>query len=132
MIKTEMKSMEENNWIMTDDATMQHVRHLGNRRYEIIDSVRLPNDTGYVSRRIIDLNDYEMDEDFCRLYLKPYDYADEAAVRKLYGEAADQIIAECVAETEIWEAENVVFRDKSRACLSHIRSVVKPMKRRSK
>lgn len=124
--------MEERNWIMTDDGSMQHVRHVADRQYEIIDSVHFPDKSGFVSRRTIDLTDYEMDENFCLLYLRSYDYANEVAVRELYGDAADQIIAECIAETEIWEQHNIVFRGTFKACLSYIRSVVKPIKRRSK
>ena len=117
-------------WVLTDDGTMQHIRHVADRQYEIIDSVQFPDQSGFVCRRIIDLDDYEMDEAFCDLYLKPYDYADESAVHELYSDAADQIIAECIAETEIWEQHNIVFRGTFKACLSYIRSIVKPTKRR--
>lgn len=124
--------MAESNWILTDDDTMQHVRHLTERRYEIIDSAHFPDGRGFVCQRVIDLNDYEMDEEFNNTYLKPYDYEDEAAVRALYGAGADQIIVECIAETEIWERHNEVFAGTFKACLAHIRAIVKPKVRRVK
>ena len=113
-----------NTWILTDDGTGQHVRKVAERRYEIIDSVCFPDDFGFVSRRLIDLDGYEMDDDFNRAYLVPYGYENEEAVRELYGGAADQIIVECIAETEIWERHNIVFTGAHNACREYIREVV--------
>ena len=88
-------------WILTDDSSLQHVRKVGIGRYEVLDSVRLPDNTGFVCRRRIDLNDYEMDEDFNRTYLNPYDYNNPDDVQRLYGDDSGQIIAESIAETEL-------------------------------
>lgn len=112
------------NWVITDDDSMQHMRHIKDRCYEIIDSVCLPTDDGFVCRCMVDLDDYEIDNDFEKLYLKPYDYDNAVAVTEIYGEYADQIIAECIAETEILKKENAVFSGTYDDCLSYIRLIV--------
>ena len=86
-------------WILTDDSTLQHIRPLGNRRFECIDTGEKPNGLHFVCRRTIDLNDYDMDDDFCETYLRPYGYESEAAMRRDYELSADQLIAECILET---------------------------------
>lgn len=95
-------------WILTDDSTLQHLRPLGNRRFECIDIGEKPNGLHYVCRRTIDLNDYDMDDDFCETYLRPFGYENEEAMRRDYELAADQLIAECILETEMWEQQEMI------------------------
>ncbi len=111
-------------WILTDSDTGQHVRPLGDRRFECIDMGMKQNGTCYVSRRTIDLSDYELDEDFCKTYLKPYDYDSVQDVQAQYGDAADQIMVECIFETEIWEQDNIVYASTEDACRVYIQAVV--------
>lgn len=111
-------------WILTDDETLQHIRYLGDRRYECIDSGEKPNGLCFVCRRTIDLNDYEMDESFFEEYLQPYDYASLEALQVEYGKAADQIIAECILETEMWEQDEIVCASTEEACRAYIYAVV--------
>lgn len=116
-------------WLLTDDATGQHVRKLSDgrygKRYGIIDSVAFPDGHGFVSQRTIDLSDYEMDEDFCRSYLHPYGYDNQEDVIAQYGGSGWQIIAECIAETEIWERECIVFEGTHKQCLRYIDELVR-------
>ena len=111
-------------WICTDDSSLQHVRKIGGGRYEFLDSARLSDNTGFVCRRSIDLTDYKMDNDFNYVYLKPYGYDSSDDVQRLYGDDSDQIIAECIAETEMIERHNIVFCGSYNACLEYIRSTV--------
>lgn len=111
-------------WILTDSDTGQHVRPLGNRCFECIDMGVKRSGTCYVSRRTIDLNDYDLDEDFFETYLKPYDYDSVQDVQEQYGEGADQIMVECIFETEMWEQDNIVYASTEDACLAYIQAVV--------
>ncbi len=111
-------------WILTDSDTDQHIRPLGDRRFECIDMGMRQSGTCYVSRRTIDLNDYELDEDFCETYLKPYDYDSVQDVQEQYGDAADQIMVECIFETEMWEQDNIVYASAEDACRAYIQAVV--------
>lgn len=112
-------------WILTDDSSLQHVRKVGIGRYEVLDSALLPDNTGFVCRRCIDLNDYTIDGEFNRTYLNPYDYDNPDAVQRLYGDDSGQIIAECIAETELWERHNTVFSGSYDDCLEYIRAIVR-------
>lgn len=111
-------------WILTDGDTGQHVRPLGDRRFECIDMGMKHSGTCYVSRRTIDLNDYDLDEDFCATYLKSYSYDSVQDVQEQYGDAADQIMVECIFETEMWEQDNIVYASTEDACRAYIRAVV--------
>lgn len=111
-------------WILTDDSTLQHIRALGNRRFECIDSGERPNGLCFVCRRTIDLNEYDMDDDFCETYLRPYGYESETAMRRDYELAADQLIAECILETEMWEQEGVVHVGTEEGCRNYITKIV--------
>ena len=112
-----------NGWIMTDDGSMQHVRHLFGRVYEMVDSFDCI-DHFCVCHRVIDLNDYEMNGEFCTVYLEPYGYSDENSVINLYGDMADQIIFECICETEIWEKECTIYSGTQDECIALIQSIV--------
>lgn len=111
-------------WILTDDSTLQHIRALGNRRFECIDTGEKPNGLHFVCRRTIDLNDYDMDDDFCETYLRPFGYESEVAMRRDYELAADQIIAECILETKMWEQEEPVYTGTEEACRNYITQIV--------
>lgn len=111
-------------WTLTDDETFQHIRFLGDRRYECIDSGEKLNGLCFVCRRTINLNDYEMDGSFFEEYLQPYDYASLESLRAEYGDAADQIIAECIFETEMWEQDESVYAGTEEACRTYISAVV--------
>lgn len=112
-------------WILTDDDSRQHVRKQADKQYDIIDSVAFPDGHGFVSRRTINLGDYDLDEDFCRSYLRPYDYDSPEDVIAQYGASGWQIIAECIAETEIWERGCTVFEGTHRQCLRYIDELVR-------
>lgn len=61
-----------------------------------------------------------MDDDFCETYLRPYGYESEAAMRRDYEFAADQLIAECILETEMWEQNEMVHAGTEQECHSYI------------
>ena len=118
-----MKTIDD--WRLTDDATGQHIHRCSKTCFDIIDSVALPDGRGFVSRRKIDLAEYDLDEAFCECYLKPHDYKDPEDVINQYGDSGWQIIAECIAETEIWERVHAVFEGTQKQCRRYIDELVK-------
>ena len=112
--------VKESGWILTDDSTLQHIRPLGNRKFECIDSGEKPNGLCFVCRRTIDLNEYDMDDTFFEQYLQSYGYDSLSGLQTEYGEAADQIIAECILETEVWEQHEIVYASTEAACRAYI------------
>ena len=111
-------------WILTDDSSLQLIRPLGERRFDCIDTGEKPNGLCFVCRRTIDLNDYDMDDAFIQQYLDPYGYENPDVLHKTYGDAADQIIAECILETELWEQQEIVYASTESACRAYILAVV--------
>lgn len=84
-------------WIMTDDATHQHVRQIGKDTFELIElNAYPPNDLFEVYTDIICLSDYPEAER--AMILRFFGYASPIQVLEEYGESANQIIAECVFE----------------------------------
>lgn len=97
---------------------------MGDRRFECIDMRMKHSGTCYVSRRTIDLSDYDLDEDFCEIYLKSYGYDSVKEMQAQYGDAADQIMVECLLETEMWEQDSTVYASTEDACRAYIQNVI--------
>lgn len=97
--------MELNKWILTDDDCAQYLRRTGNVNYEgwMLAEVA-DDDTCEVHHAFINLEDYEIDsEDFEAEYLNPYDYTNLEDVYSQYGDELEQIVVECIMETELFE-----------------------------
>lgn len=101
----------ESAWICTDSNCSQYVRrifpdHDEGRIYEVIMQFLLPNDKHVVVDQVIDLGSYDTrSSDFAERYLKPYGYDSIQMVSEVYHQDANQIIAECIAETDGLEQE---------------------------
>lgn len=65
-----------------------------------------------------------MDDDFCETYLHPFGYESEVTLRRDYELAADQLIAECILETEMWEQNEIVHAGTEQECRSYILRIV--------
>mgnify|MGYP000021296142 FL=1 len=97
--------MKPDEWILTDDDCAQYLRSIGNAHYEgwMLAEVA-DDDTCEVHHVFINLEDYEIDsEDFEAEYLNPYGYANLEDVCSQYGDEWEQIVVECIMETELFE-----------------------------
>ena len=92
-------------WSCTDSDCCQYIRNDGNK-YEMIQAVWLDTTEEdrekdlheYCIVRIdIDLNDYSDEEKLC--HISSYGYTLESVIEE-YGDAANNIIAECIMEDE--------------------------------
>lgn len=108
-------------WVLADDDSMQYIRHtaplfpdFSNKNcWEVIQLVLRPDvEGGYgVAREHVDLSDYIGDDapndnkDDLDTILNSFGYAGVADVEVQYGLAADQVIAECIAETRFAELD---------------------------
>ena len=115
-----------NLWIQTDDATGQHVQAIAGEpsAYRFIDTIGLGEfqyavitDEARVSGQ--DLQDSE----FIREYLHPYGYESGDELRRIYGNAALQIAAECVFETNA-QSGHILFKGTLARCFHYIDAYV--------
>ena len=115
-----------NLWVRTDDTTGQHVQVIAEEpgTYRFIDTIGLGEsqytvitDEARVSGQ--DLQDYE----FIREYLHPYGYESGDELRRIYGDAALQIAAECVFETNV-RSGRILFQGTLTSCLHYIDAYV--------
>lgn len=111
-----------NGWILSDVDNIQAVRNVEGSEWQvlqIVDTMVEPYGSQYALKEIcIDLDSYLMDEEFATEYLKSYGYDSVDDVRNQYDEFSDQIIAECVAETEMDFCGEAIKRGTFDECLS--------------
>ena len=81
-------------WIRTDG--LQIVRQIDSRVFELAEVQEAEPGKYVVVKTIIDLDDY-LEEDILD-YIQGYGYKNIADVERQYGEAANQVIAECIFE----------------------------------
>lgn len=112
-----------NTWILTDDASGQHVQLLGGHppKFKIIDTV-LTHDGRYavVCGSVTVANANLSDPEFVDAYLRPFGYDSAQDLIETYGSAAEQIAAECAFETEPFAYGDIRFEGSLRACLQYI------------
>lgn len=91
-----------NEWILTDDDCCQYVKQLDKTVFKLIEvSVFGYNDESAVYAETIDLDDF--DENDILEVIKGYGYTNIQEVVEVYGESANQIIAECLFESRtVW------------------------------
>ena len=88
-----------NEWILTDDDCCQYVKQLDKTVFKLIEvSVFGYNDESAVYVETIDLDDF--DEDNIQEVIKCY-YENIQEVKKIYGDSANQILAECLFESRV-------------------------------
>lgn len=89
-----------NEWILTDDDCCQYVKQLDKTVFKLIEvSVLGYNDESAVYVETIDLDDF--DDDSIQEVVKGYGYRDIQEVKEIYGDSANQIIAECLFESRV-------------------------------
>lgn len=94
-------------WILTDSDCVQYMRHIEGSYWEgwmVVEIVE--REIWRVYHGVIDLDRYNMNsEEFVDEYLNPYGYADVDEVRSLYGTDYEQILAECILETDTTDGD---------------------------
>jgi len=99
-------------WIKTDDT--QFVKKIDLDTFEVIDVYSRGADCG-ISRQAIDLKNYDKDDIWnC---LSSFGYSSMSQFNEIYGDKANQIIAECLSESYTDFIENLSFKTIDEAVL---------------
>lgn len=113
-------------WKLTDDDSMQHVQKISETKYRLIEMSPRNPDSGCfrVYTNTIDVADYldadgNADEELLSI-LHSYAYDDAAHVRREYGDAANQIICECIFETHATDDSTTRFVGTEQECRAFI------------
>lgn len=112
-----------NKWILSDSDGFRLIRNTINREYEVYQIIPF-GDTYIVSNLYIDLDCYLPDRDFEDYYLKPFGYNSISELSQLYSDnpdTTDQIIAECIAETDALDCRHV-FTGTFEECETFVRA----------
>ena len=115
-----------NSWIQTDDATGQHVQAIVGEPsvYRFIDTVGLGESQYAVITDEVRVSGQNLqDSEFIREYLYPYGYESADELRRIYGDAALQIAAECIFETNARSGQ-ILFEGTLTGCLHYIDAYV--------
>ena len=83
-------------WMKTDD--LQFVAKINEKKFEVIDIVQSPEGLFIINHALVDLDEYDNKE--IEAVLKPYGYKGIENVISIYGTSANQIIAECITESD--------------------------------
>lgn len=97
---------EVNGFILTDDDTFQYRKALGERRYQLIEISELHGLGYYVFESLVDLSRYTEDE--IEILINGYYDSYEAFIRR-YKAEADDLIAECIFESEMKPGDEIFF-----------------------
>ena len=118
--------MMNNAWMLTDDATGQHVQAIAGEpgAYRVIDTVGMGEARYAVVIDEVRVSEQDLqDSEFIREYLHPYGYESADELRCIYGDAALQIAAECVFETNARSGQ-ILFKGALARCLHYIDAYV--------
>lgn len=118
---------EHTPWLLTDDATGQHVRSIAGEQgaYRFIDTTGLGAARYAVVTDEVCLTGQELeDPEFIRAYLRPYGYDGRDDLHRVYGDAALQVAAECVFETDAHGGQ-ILFEGTPAECLRFIDAMVR-------
>ena len=83
-------------WVKTDD--FQFVLEKKDKEFKVVDIVQSPEGFFVANYLEINLNDYNNEE--IQEMIKPFGYKTIKDVFVIYGDAGDQIIAECIVESD--------------------------------
>ncbi len=103
-------------WLLTDNDTQQYVQAIEDgRTYRLIDTI--PYGSSYaVIMDVIVLDSYIHNPTFVETYLHPYCYHSYDELCEIYGNAAPQIAAECIFETDSLSSGTILFEGSAAAC----------------
>lgn len=115
-----------NSWIQTGDATGQHVQAIVGEPsvYRFIDTVGLGESQYAVITDEVRVSRQDLqDSEFICEYLHPYGYENADELRRIYGDTALQIAAECIFETNARSGQ-ILFEGTLTGCLHYIDAYV--------
>ena len=115
-----------NLWVQTDDATGQHVQVIAEEpgAYRFIDTIGLGESQYAVITDEVRVSGQDLqDSEFIREYLHPYGYESADELRRIYGDTALQIAAECIFETNARSGQ-ILFEGTLTRCLHYIDAYV--------
>lgn len=115
-----------NLWIQTDDATGQHVQAITGEpgAYRFIDMIGLSESQYAVITDKVRVSGQDLqDSEFIREYLHSYGYENADELRRIYGDTALQIAAECIFETNARSGQ-ILFEGTLTGCLHYIDAYV--------
>lgn len=115
-------------WILTDDDCCQYVKQIneGKTQFEAYQILRLNDDDNgcEVIHGYIDFDDYDIhSREFYHDYLMPYGYESLGDVLRIYGEDFEQVLAEIIFETEIFDSLRVC-NGTYEQCANYIRTAM--------
>ena len=114
-------------WIMTDNDSMQHAKKLSDSKFELVE-MGLANPvqkTYQVYTATIDVSKYTGAKLLELLtILGSYSYTSVIDVKERYGEAANQIIAECIFEYYGTSDAEILFEGSEDDCVGFIENFV--------
>lgn len=91
-------------WILSDPDCCQHIRQLNPEKtlFEVYQIQSMGCEERFkVIHAFVDLNDYDIHSiEFYHEYIAPYGYDSLSDVFKIYGDSAEQILAEIIVEME--------------------------------
>jgi hypothetical protein len=95
---------EISDWTVTDASCNQRCRiHVVDNGHALAYEYEQDTDVGK-AEALITVGDYDYQgEKFAADYLLPFGYENIAAVRSIYGVGWEQIVAECIFETDLYE-----------------------------
>lgn len=110
-------------WILTDDATEQHVKVISEKlgKYGVIDTIPYSRQQFAVVCGTVTVTESDLHNPaFVTAYLHPYGYESAQEMHQYYGADACQIAAECVFETSPLSNGDVLFEGTKEACFEYI------------
>lgn len=111
-------------WMRADDT--QYVRKISDTKFEVIDLVYLGENYG-ISRQEIDVqNDYK--ESDVLSALEGYGYDSLGMISEIYGDSANQIIAECLAES-FWDVIDGLYFENEEIGVLYLEGLIKDMEK---
>ena len=118
--------MMNNAWMLTDDATGQHVQAIAGEpgAYRVIDTVGMGEARYAVVIDEVRVSEQDLqDSEFIREYLNSYGYESGDELRRIYGDTTLQIAAECIFETNA-QSGRILFQGTLTRCLHYIDAYV--------
>ena len=116
---------EVNGFILTDDDTFQYRRHLGYRKYQLIDMMEVRGQGYYVFESLVDFSRYTRGE-IEKVITGFYDSQEE--IERIYQADSDDIIAECIFEAEMQPGDEIFFTKKEEEAFKFIENFMNEFK----
>jgi len=117
---------DETQWVLTAGDSMQHVRKIRDYAYELVEMAATSDENKFlVFTDVINVNHFvAQDDDLVESALNYFGYTGIKEIIELYGDKANQIIAECIFEYKGIYSANHLFTGTEDQCVSFIKNYV--------